>query len=274
MEALCMYYNNIKRLALVLERLLKRNDITVYPVRGTFVHGHKTVRCLGDLQEFLVLSNKGETPVLLTSNPEFSAKSQNVIDYIPTVRDNIYVQALNLCKDKFSTSNNPFTMECALKGHTVVASAKSGELLNYAVKTPVGELLRVSSTIPVDLYTDCQSIKLFRYSVVTNACEKEVTVKTGQVEVFREIAHYISKAIVFTKMDGNSVVKVSAITANGCCELRQNKRGQQYIGKVPFTKMKVDPESAIYAIDCSFDALLRASNFSTIFAGGEVFAED
>lgn len=277
MKVACSYFNNVTRLALVLYKLSVSHDVQVYPVRGTLVRTPVTVRGVGTVVEYLVFGSAVELPLLLTTDESYVPFHKQTIDYDLGFRDNIYVQALSLCCDKFITSTNPFQMECGLKGCTVVASAKKDKDITYTMRTPVGEVLTVSQVIPKSLYTQCASIRFFQYSVVTDTCEKDVAVRNGQVEIFREIAHYINKALIFTKVEGDRVVKEYCITATGCCEMREVKtRTSSYwkVAKVPFTKIKVDVDCTLHALDCSLDVMLKSASFGQALRGSVVCAQD
>ena len=267
MKVVCSFYENDKRLAIVLRKFLAIKDVSVLPIKGTYIVFPSGVRCVGDCVEFLVVSKTGGVPVLLTTNQDYSKKNKEEVEYSVSNRDNIYMQTLGLCVDKGRTSKNQFKMECAVDGCTVVAEF-DGESVTHRVKAPRGEGLLDSGTIPEMVYNDCKGLKSFRYLVVTDTCEKEVSVRKGQLEVFREIAHYINKSIVFVKYDGGEIVKEYCITATGCCEL-VNVKGRYKVVKVSFTRTTVDPDCFVYAVDATLDTLLR-SRWLTEFTSGEV----
>lgn len=274
MKVVCAYYGNDRRLGLVLGKLGAEHNIVMYPVTGTLVQSSAGVRCVGEHINVLVFGQLGGQAILCTNDSEFASRNGEVIDFSADERENIYVQTLRLCTDKFSTSANSFSMECALQGCTVMATAKDANRVSYTMRTPSGEILTESESVPLQLYTQCQSIRSFQYSVVTDTCEKDVIVRKGQVEVFREIAHYINKALVFTKVGEGSVMQQYCVTATGCCEVRTLRNGATRIVKVPFTKMKIDPECAVSALDCSLDVMLKASNLCEALRGGEICAQN
>ena len=266
MNVTCAYYANDKRLALVLSKLALRPDVAVYPVYGTFVYTATAVRCLGDVLEFLVISKDGSNPVLLTTTKEYEELNRQTIKYDADRRDNVFAQALNICIDKAVISGNEFTMECVVDGCTVVAAVKDGEV-TYTIKAPSGEGIIQSSEVPAMIQRSCRSIRKFKYRVTTDTCDKEVTVSRGQVEVFREIAHYVNKSLVFTKVVGNKLARLYSITATGCCEVLLNTEAQRIV-KLPFTKATVDPASALSAIDVPLDAMLKSSYLMQSMTGG------
>lgn len=268
MRVVCSYYTNCNRLGLVVDKLGAGNNIGVFPITGVIIRSKGTTKCIGPNIELLVYPYAGGTPVLLTNNSEHCQYNGEAFEYDIAGRESIYVQALRLCAAKVATSRNAFSMECALRGCTAVASTDGSTNVSYTIHTPSGEILTESETVPLQLYTECQAIKSFKYSIVTDTCEKDIVVRKGQVEVFREIAHYINKALVFTKVSDSQVLSELCITSTGCCEVKRLKDGSTRIIKVPFTKVKVDNTFAISAVDCSLDELLRSSNICIALSGG------
>lgn len=268
MRVVCSYYTNCSRLGLVVDKLGAGNNIGVFPITGVIIRSKGATKCIGPNVELLVYSYTGGTPVLLTNNSEYCQCNGTEIEYDIVGRESIYVQALRLCAAKVATSKNAFSMECALRGCTAVASTDGSTNVSYAIHTPSGEILTESENVPLQLYTECQSIKSFRYSIVTDTCEKDIVVRKGQVEVFREIAHYINKALVFTRVSENQVLNELCVTATGCCEVKRLKDGSTRLAKVPFTKVKIDSTFAISAVDCSLDELLRSPNICAALSGG------
>lgn len=274
MRVVCSYYHNNRHLGLVLSRLEESNDIVVVPIYGAVIRMRNDVRCIGEHVEILVYGRGEKYPILLTNSSEFSGCSATPIEYETSARESIYMQALRLCIQKNLTSSNPFVMECALNGCTVVATAKNTGTISYAMRTPAGELLTESESIPQQIYTQCQSIRGFKYSIVTDTCEKEISVKKGQVEIFREIAHYINKVLVFSKVDRFGSVIEYCISSTGCCEVITLKSGSTKIVKIPFTKVKIDPACSLAAIDCTLDVLLRSNSLSSALRGVDVCAQN
>lgn len=274
MKVACAYYSNNRRLGLVLGKLNSDNNIAVFPVVGVVVRSTDNAKCFGDRVEVLVYTYSRSVPVLLTNAVEYADYNGQVFDYVPQVSENIYVQALRLCAAKVATSSNAFSMECVLRGCTVVASTHGEDKVTYTLKTPSGEILTESDIVPSQLYTQCQSIRSFQHSIITDSCEKDIVVRKGQVEVFREIAHYINKALVFTTVSEAGDPYETCITSTGCCEVRRMKNGGLKVCKVPFTRMKIDTNAALTALDCSLDVLLRSPNFSYALRGAGPYDYD
>lgn len=267
MRVLCSYYNNTKRMALVLDKLSVLPGVALYPVRGTYVKAQNTVKCIGKDTEFLVVPRDGGEIVLATNSSSFAECNKEQIDYALKKRDNIYMQALNLCVEKFGTSGNRFQMDCTVEGCVITATGENGNV-SYKIKAPKGECLLEDAAAREQMYSECKGIKAFTYTVVTDISEKEVTVRKGQLEIFREIAHYVNRALLFTKLERGKITREYCITPTGCCEL-VTKNGAQSIIKVPFTKLAMDTTCSLAAIDISLDVLLKSSYFTQAFRGCE-----
>lgn len=265
MKVWCSFYNNAKRMAIILDRLSTRHDTVLVAVKGTLVKAQNTVKCLGQDLEYLVVPRNGGEIILATNSSAFAECNKQLIDYDLSCRDNIYIQALNLCIDKAIVSGNKFQMDCAMDGCVITATGENSAI-TYKVKAPKGDCLLEESSIPEQIYRECKGIRSFTYTVVTDTSEKEVTVRKGQLEVFREISHYVNRALLFTKFGDSGVAREYCITPTGCCEL-VTKKGETSIVKVPYTKMIVDTTCALTALDVSLDVLLRSRYFTQSLGG-------
>lgn len=266
MRAVCSLYANSRRMSLVLSKLLAKGNVLMVPTRGTAVFSDEDIKCIGEEQECLVISRGQDTPLLLsTSNSGRSLFTSETVDYDLGVRDNLYMQALLLCLDKAQRSGNSFQMECSVEGCTVLVNVTKGKPV-YTLKTPQGDCQLDVPSVPEDVFKSCKSIRSFSYVLSSNSCDKEVTVRRGQLEIFREIAHFVGKSLMFVEqreVEGKPFYwHHYCVTSIGCCEMRIKDRRVTWV-KVPFTRMRISPESYLYAVDMSAEDIVRAGTFMT-----------
>lgn len=274
MKALCAYYNNPQRIGLVLSKLETEQDVCPYALTGTIIRGHNAIKCIGDVINILVSSDTSCLPVLLSTDKKMAEFNNKPVDVDITLCESPYLQILRLCAEKSKSSGNAFSLECSVGQSAVIASAHRSGRVVYTIKTPSGNMQTESSRVPSALYSECQGIKSFQYSVITDTCEKDVVVKKGQLEVFREIAHFVNKGLLFTSRNEDGSFREVCVTPTGCCEARISKTGEKKIVKVPYTRLRLNMDSAISAIDCNLDVLLRATSFSQVVRGVYKDAKD
>lgn len=277
MKAICAYYKNTRRLGLVVEKLALTQDVSVYAFMGTLVRSPKSVLFLGDEIVALVFGRQGELPILLTNATEHSESNGTVVDVDPASADNIYMQALALCQRKFIVGKNPFTLTCSVKGCTLMVAPKDVDTLSYTMQGPAGNVVTESRDVQKDLLAQCSGFRSFQYSVTTDTCERDVAIKRGQLEILREIAHYTNRALVFSRLENERVTRELCITSTGCCEYQAVDKGDQVeyrVVKVPFTKVRVDVNSSLTAVECGLDMLLKAKTLSQALRGVSARAKD
>lgn len=273
MDVLCQCYVNQVRFSLVMQKMLLNTTAIVCPLSGTYVTTRRGTRCevecLGYPCEFLIYDRDKKCHILLTGKQSGDLNGK-VIDYKTDAFENIYLQVLRLCLNKAfrrNTDASPiggFKIECVLDGCTATISYDGD--MTCKLNSPKGECFLESVSIPEVIHRECRGIKSFTCSLITNSSEKEITVKKGELEIFREIAHYLNRALVFVTLDGDVVKREYCITPTGCCE-RIVRNGVPKIIKVPFTKMSIDKASVVGAIDLSLDVLLRSQYFTQALGG-------
>ena len=272
MKAVCAYYKNVRRLGLVAERIALAQDVNLYALQGTVIRSPKSVSFLGENISALVIGKPEDCPILLTNMPQYENSNGQVVDVAVDRRDNIFTQVLSVCQYKYNVGKNPFTMSCSVKGCTLVVSPTDSGALSYVMRGPSGDIVTESKEVQRDLLMQCTGIKAFQYHVVTDTCEKEVTIKRAQAEIFREIAHYVNKTLILSKFDG-STTRDLCISSTGCCEFSTVISGeiaQSRVAKVPFTRVKLDLSSSLTVVECGLDVLLRHKTISQALRGANI----
>lgn len=264
MTALCSYYSNNKRLGIVLYKLMLEKGAKAIALQGTFITSSKTCVVVGDDVSLLVFC-KGAPPILITNVSEYAGQDKKSVEISWGVRDSIYNQSLSLCIHKHTTSKNEFEIEYAAPGHTIIASPTAESTISYKIKTPHGEGLLADTYAPI--INDVKSIRSFRYTSITDSCEKEVSVKKGQTEIFKELAHYLNKVLLFSTVDKGVITRELCVSATGCCEVVQTPKGTRII-KVPFTKVHIDASSYVSALETTVDTLLGKRSITEALLGG------
>lgn len=272
MRVSCLFYPNQTRLCLVVQKLLDARDLEVVPLEGTLIYSPKSFKGVGDSLS-LLLNSAGQLPVLVTTNTACKSLSNTEVELedLPIVKHSFYEQLFDLCKAKYATSHNQFSIDFVLDGCVLNAATvkDSDSDIVYTLKTVGGDVRIAESEVTKHLLR-CTSIKCFKYTVVAANCEREVAVRKGQIEIYREIAHYVGKGLYFCGKTSAGTPKLMCLTATGCCEQVRNKSAKDgtRMVKLPYTRFSVDGEYDVFGLDVSLDVLLRAPSFLSVIRGG------
>lgn len=261
-DILTMEYSNIKRVELGLWMLFTTKDAMLTPLRGSFVLMNNGVRCTSNDVEVLA-SFHNSAEVMLIKRGSKTASSVSVLDEVH-VSHNIYHQLTALLKAKYDMSKNPFSLECASDGCTLLISAGvENEELGYTVKSPTGDAFVPASNPISDLTAGCKSIRSFSFKMTNETCEKDISVRRGQVEILREIAHYLNRTLVFCQLDaGGTVRRMMCLSSSACCEQREGRGKVVRFFKVPFNRLNPAMANTIYAIDTTVESLVAAGSLA------------
>lgn len=263
MRAVCSHYTNTKRACLILDQMLKSYDVAMFPIHGIVVRTGKGFQVVGDTLDLVVFCKGDSMPFFITTTPSYKEFDKQVIDIDTEARDSFFYQILQMCRYKFLVSGNPFSIDFTLDGCTLTASAKSDDKdVAYCLHAPAGDGYSTDSLLAEQIKNECRGIKAFSYAVTTNEVEKTISIKRGQIEIFKEISHYVNRGMLMTTLTPKGIVREVCLTSNGCCEHIENKDGQESMTKIPFMKVSIDTRSSISWIDLSIDSLLRAKSFS------------
>lgn len=246
-------------------------NVAVYPLVGTVVRTSKNSVVIGNNVSLLVFGSTNNTPLLLTNMRQYEAKSGKYVDVDLCSGDTIMTQALALCQHKFTTSNNNYSITYSSSGCTVNATPKDASRISYTMQGPCGNIVTESKYASQELLDKCTGLRAFQYTVTTDTCERNVLIKRGQVEIFKEIAHYTGKSLVFTSLSDNKVSRELCITSTGCCEIQPTELGKKHefrAVKVPFTRVNIDTSSRLSAVDCNLDVIMWSKCLSQALRGG------
>ena len=249
----------------MVERLLDQS-FTVCPIRGSYSRSENDVKCIGDEAMFLVFGGNNTDPILMVYGTE--ADNLSSADHNPEA-DSAYLQLVQLCVDKFNNSKNPFEFEFKTDNGSLIVHKSQGDNILYTLRTSQGVLSYVDTFVPRSIFSGCTGIVGFKYTVVTDSAEKEVLVRKGQIEIMREIAHYVNKTLVFYTWNDTGILREYAIAANGCCEMIKAD-GKRVLRKVQPTKIKLAQEASVFALDTSMDSIMKYPTLSSAIAGGSL----
>ena len=267
--------NGTQRLELELSKLLYTNNLYCNPINGTLVRADKSVISIGNDPLILAGNLDGSEALLFDVTSDRLAKpTTKVVEYNESLSGNIYAQALLLCEWKYANSLNYFELECELGTCTCVVSPALNEegvfegKFTYCFKTPGGNLVNISDNVPKDILTGCKGLRSFKYRVVNSSCEREITVKRGSVEIFKEIANYLNKMLVFTSVvSSGQFVSEVCLSSVGACVTRKHGSSTK-MAKVPYTKLSIPNNATLHAAECRLDVLLRSCCVSDAISGG------
>lgn len=272
MKATCVYYQNIQRVGLALNKLSRMKNIHIVPIQGTIVQTAKGVNMVSPTVTILAISTQSEPPILLTNSQKYAHSHAQEVDVEASTVEPRYAQILELCRSKYVSSKNPFALTYSIKGCSLEVAPKEDDRLNYIMHGPSGDVVTESTEVSISTLTQCSGIRAFQYTVKTPTCEREVVVKRGAIEILKEIVHYVNRTFVFVKTDENgALLKEVCVTPTGCCEtvnVDRKDSSQLKFVKVPYTKVKIDSGCAVYAVDCTLDILLRQGTLSAALRGG------
>lgn len=270
----CVYYENNKRLSLATDHLLSSGYTVISPAEGTLVFAKNGVKCVGNKHSFMGYA-LNSTPVMLTDDKTFAEYNGKELPRELCRQSSLYIQLLDLLKMKHDVTGNPFSLELGLEGCTVEASVKSaGKPVSFTVKTPGGEGYSEGEEILGKIQQGCKGVRSFSCSVETDDCTRMVSVKKSQVEIFKEIAHYLGRGLVFTYLDekllGTRIVYMSHL---GCVEQRfDQKTGKTFTSKLPFAKFRVAGATSLAATEAGYDAVCRSDSIIKAALGGVMYA--
>lgn len=266
MEVMLAEYVNARRAEMALWLLAKEKRASLVPVSGTFTLMDRGVKCWTDQLEVLSFPGEGITPVLVrVVHKPAAGKSAVEVSPFLQKKDTLYQQLVQMCKAKFAVSKNQFVMECASDGCTLSISSNTDESISYVVKSPVGDAFMSDDSSTADLIAGCKSIKSFSFRMVTEQCEKDVCVKRGQVEIFREISHYLNRTLVLTSLaDDSTIERILCVSNSACCEYKAAKGNNIRFRKIPFTKTVIDSNASVFALDMPVERVIGTSSLSEL----------
>lgn len=270
-----IHYSNAKRLALAVDVSLKNKGVHAVPVTGTVMHTSSGVQPADGVTDILLSSPKAPLALMTTrSSLEQAGGINNGVlpDKIYSSRDCFFTQLVTLLAMKHVTSENPFELECEAEGCTLkIASQETPGLMSFEVKSPVGigyiAGTAVTAAQHIELLASCRRVKSFKFSIRTADCVKEICVKNGQAEIFREIAHYLNRCIVFYTLGPNCAINSMTIMSyNGCYMMRLHNNGNVSMVKIAYTKINFSANMFVCAVDAHADAIARTGGIAQCFA--------
>lgn len=270
MKVMLAEYVNVRRAEMALWLLAKEKQASLVPLTGSFSLMDSGVKCVTENVAVLAVPKDGITPILVkTANSATVSKAPKELSSVLEKRDTLYQQLVRLCKAKFAISKNQFAMECASEGCTLSISSNSDESISCVVKSPVGDAFMQEGFAVANILAECKSIKSFSFKMVTEQCEKDVCVRRGQIEIFRELSHYLNRTLVLTSLTSSDEVdRILCVSNAGCCEMRVAKNTRAKFRKVPFTKTVIDSNAFAFTIDAQIDKIIGATSLSEVVGRG------
>jgi len=264
-------YPNNKRLLYAVDKFVPEVNALAVPIKGTLVQTSKGSRCSAGTVALSMMTMGGPTLALLVNNQNLSGMSGS--DKAETAkvlasRDSFFMQLVSLLQMKNEASGNPFVLECASTGCTLrISSGEAGGKLVYEVLTPGGDAFVTSDLPRAELLSGCKGVRAFQYAMRSDTFDKEMCVRRGKIEIFKEIAHYLNRCLVFYELDdAGLLLRVSCLTHNGCCEFYNSSVGQR-VKKVAYPKFKIEHAMFLGALDLTVDAILRAGSIAKALQG-------
>lgn len=272
MDVICIYTSNRRALGLMLEQAIQKSDLRLVPVRGTVTISEKCVKCLGITIECLAVPVSGPA-LLFTDNEKFSAENKKHITYTVSVdsgHSNWTEQLLSLCANKYSHSKNPFCINCSSDGHTVAAEANGRNAeLKYIIKTPAGDMMAsVGTDVPTDLFVKSKSLKSFSYTVSTDTFERDVAVRSGQLEILREISRYTGDTLILVDARNSDFTGTSfsdiLISSTGCGYMATSNTGDFYTKREPVTSIHLRGPYLVYGVHQTLENFIRKQTIRNV----------
>lgn len=261
MQVYCLHHPNVVFLGQLLQNLLSTNKevLRIAVPQGSLSVGAEGAMFADNKVECLVTTDQGST--LLTNCDEFSSLNRKVIEYTPTpvTQATCVRQILNLCQYKQRKSGHMFTANIALDGCTLSVKPDKQAGLLFTFKRPAGELVCSGDVAHAGVFDGHASFKNFSTRIKTEEFEKEVTVRSGQIEILREISKYIGKTLVFFNIDNIEEFSGIGVSAQGCCTFGRNSKGMRTAFQTPPNRLMVPEGCFAFATATSVREFVRGT---------------
>ena len=177
----------------------------------------------------------------------------------------MYAQLAMQCLSKYKTSKNPFTFACSAGDYSIeLSNPDQGSEFLVTAKNADGSICMQGEQNIRDLLFTCKEVTNFSCVLSTNTFTNSISVSGLQVEILREISHYLNKALVFVSLENNKVNRVSVVTSVGCAQTD----GSNLIRETPPNKLMIKNTDFVYSVDTSYRSIIEAGSIPRALIGG------
>lgn len=213
MQALCKYFASNTRLTAGLTAQLVTGAYDMYCVDGAVLKNRMQYKVLSKYATVL-LNNRESTAgdnarFLLSSDKEFLSKNNGVVEGSEVKFCGVPFQLVQFLLWKTMNTSGNFEVEFQGDKEVIAVSAYVHEdtgckELQATVRGVSGEAYVVGETSVQQVLKSCTALSSFSYTTSCAEYEKQVTVRRGIGEMYRELSRFLGRTICFVSRDGKN----------------------------------------------------------------------
>lgn len=263
MNLLCKYYSNSARLVNSMQYMSTQPSFRFFCVSGMVIKNKRNFKILTDkvtLVVACVMPGTGKNSMMvLTTDTALKESDNTYLDMSTLEYDPIFYNLCLLLQEKHKASKNPVTVEFSGKQMVVVVSINGtteGEL-QCCVHGPSGDLVIHGSQNVRDMLSQCSSISSFRYAIETPESHREIAVKRGRTELFKEIARYLNRTLVLVAFLPNGDMLEQYISSSSLLEIVVKGNGMRIYKRVTGDKLQAVDAFCVYQSTAEIEDIIK-----------------